>query len=98
MATMRVGPGRVLIQREEPELMAAGGKLHLPERDAQRPLWGRVLAVGPAPRCTCGGAVDVQVSVGDRVLHDRYAGTEVVLDGALCLVLGYGDVLGVLED
>lgn len=87
--TLRLLDDQVLIRREAASNVSKGG-VHLPERDAVRPLRGIVLALGPK-------AQDHGVVVGDAVLHARYVGEGVVLDGAECLVLRIADVLGVLE-
>ena len=90
---------QILIRRAPPETTSAGG-LHIPDRDAVLPLWGEVLAVGPgkAPPCACGVLAPMAVSVGDTVLHQRYAGTDVVIDGQPCLVLRAVEVLGILDE
>jgi chaperonin GroES len=88
---------QVLIRRAPAETVTTGG-LVLPDRDVPIPLRGTVLAVGPgkAPTCPCGVRVPVAVQPGDEVLHARYAGTDVEVDGAPCLVVREADVLGVL--
>lgn len=89
---------QILIRRTPPDEQTAGGVL-VPERDRPVPLRGTVLAVGPGrqPRCGCGVAVPPTVQPGDEVLHARYAGTEIAVDGEPCLVLREADVLGVLR-
>jgi chaperonin GroES len=88
---------QILIRRAPAETRTAAG-LHLPERDVALPLRGTVLAVGPGRKATCGCHERVTPSVqpGDEVLHARYAGTDLVLDGQPCLVLREDEILGVL--
>lgn len=90
---------QILIERDPAEKLTSGG-LHIPERDASRPLRGTVLAVGPGPAPT---RADVprrpcSLSVGEVVLFARYAGHEVQFDGRDCLVLRETEVLGVLTE
>jgi len=89
---------QILIRRA-PHLELSVGGLHLPDRDKARPMQGTVLAVGPgrAPKCACTERVPVAVQPGDQVLHARYCGEELVIDGEECLVLRESDILGVLS-
>lgn len=87
--TLRLLADQVLIRREATSNVSNGG-VHLPERDVVRPLRGIVMALGP-------DASDHGVAVGDCVLHARYVGEAVVIDGAECLVVRVSDVLGVIQ-
>ena len=71
---------RVLVEREKPAYQTASG-LYLPEgsEDRSYPEVGVVKAVGPG-RVVNKTLVPVSVSVGDRVVFGRYAGTEVMVD------------------
>jgi chaperonin GroES len=95
---VRLLDDQILIHRAPADELSQGG-VHLPGRDQQRPLRGTVIAVGPGrpSRCSCGQPAPMPVVVGDLVLHQRYAGMELEVDGADCLVLRSADVLGVLE-
>lgn len=87
---------QVLIRRSAADTITAGG-VHVPERDAARPLQGVALAVGPGRRCLDGRRIPCVVQAGDLVLHGRYVGTELQVDGIDCLVLRESEILGVLE-
>lgn len=90
---------QVLIRRAPHQELSVGG-LHLPDRDKARPLQGTVLAVGPGRPvvCLCCDRVPVGVRPGDQVLHARYCGEELIIDGEECLVLRERDILGVIGD
>ena len=87
---------RVLVRRAPAETKTAGG-LHLPERDVPLPLQATVLAVGPGRILADGSRVPSGLQPGDVVLHARYAGDDVTIDGDPCLVLREADILGVLR-
>lgn len=96
--TLKLLDDQVLIRRAPPETVSAGGVV-LPDRDVPLPLRGTVLAVGPGrpPECACGCPAPMTVRVGDEVLHARYAGTDLEVDGAPCLVLREREIFGVLS-
>lgn len=62
----------------------------------EKPQVAEVLAVGP------GGLVDgkevkMEVKVGDKVIFNKYAGTEVKLDGEELIIVKQNDILGIVE-
>ena len=68
----------------------------LPGQDKEKPAQGEVIAAGP------GGIVDgkevaMQVKAGDKVVHSRYAGTEVELDGDKFLIVKQADILAIIK-
>jgi|GEM_PF-571740 len=86
---------QVLVRR--PPAEEVHGSLVIPERAKERPLTGEVLAVGPGKRLRDGSRQPLSVAPGDQVMFSKYAGDEVTLDGADCLVLREADLLGVIE-
>ena len=82
---------RVVIRNIETEEVTKGGIL-LTSAAKEKPQMAEVLAVGP-------GAKDVEmvVKVGDKVVYQKYAGTEVKVDGQEVIVIKQGDILAVVE-
>ncbi len=82
---------RVVIRNIETEEITKGGIL-LTSGSKEKPQMAEVLAVGP-------GAKDVEmvVSVGDKVVYQKYAGTEVKVDGQEVIVIKQGDILAIVE-
>ena len=82
---------RVVIRNIETEEVTKGGIL-LTSAAKEKPQMAEVLAVGP-------GAKDVEmvVKVGDKVVYQKYAGTEVKLDGQEVIVIKQGDILAIVE-
>jgi chaperonin GroES len=95
MPVFRPLDDQVLVRR--PPAEGAQGKLLIPDRAQERPLVGEVLAVGPGRADRDGTRRSLSVRVGDQVMFSKYAGDEVQLDGADCLVLREADLLGVLD-
>lgn len=87
---------RLIVEPLEQEEMTASG-IVLPETAKEKPMQGKVLAVGPGARRDDGSRAEVDVNVGDVVLFAKYAGTEVKLDGTKYLILRENDVLAVVE-
>ena len=87
---------RLLIQRIEETQKTKGGII-IPDSALERPLEGKVIAVGAGKRTEGGELIKLDVKVGDRVLFGKYSGTEIKLDGADHMILREDEVLGVLD-
>ena len=87
---------RLVVEPIEREEMTASG-IYVPETAKERPQEGKVLAVGPGQKDEDGERIPMDVSVGDRVLYAKYAGTEVKLEDKKVLILKESDILAILE-
>ena len=88
---------RVLVKRLETEEKTAGG-LYIPDTAKEKPCKGQVIAPGPGKVLENGTRVELAVKKGDQVLFNKYAGTEVKLDGIDHLVMREEDILAILTD
>ena len=86
---------RILVKRLEGEEKTAGG-LFIPDTAKEKPSKGEVIAVGPGKTAEDGKKIAMTVSAGDQVLFNKYAGTEIKLDGVDHLVLREDDVLAII--
>lgn len=86
---------RVLVKRLESEEKTSGG-LYIPDTAKEKPSKGEVVAVGPGKTADDGKVVAMQVKAGDMVLFNKYAGTEVKLDGVDHLVMREDDILAII--
>jgi chaperonin GroES len=86
---------KVVVKRLEAEETTAGG-IVLPDAAREKPRQGRVLSVGDGRLLGDGSRAEHQVSEGDRVLFNDYAGTEVVVDGEELLIMDERDILAVV--
>jgi chaperonin GroES len=98
MATKLIPLGdRLLVERLEAEEKTAGG-IVLPDAAKEKPIQGKVIAVGEGRRGDDGKPIAMQLKKGDRILFGKYAGTEVKVDGNEYLIMKEEDVLAILED
>ena len=82
---------RVLVQPQEAEEKTAGGIIIPDTAKKERPIEGKVLAVGQGTKDE-----EMVLKVGDKVLYGKYSGTEVELDGENFLIMRQSDVLAKL--
>lgn len=87
---------RVLVKRLESEERTAGG-LYIPDTAKEKPSRGEVISAGPGKRTEDGKLIPMTVKAGDLVLFNKYAGTEVKLDGVEHLVMREDDILAIIE-
>ncbi|MEZ4400970.1 MAG: co-chaperone GroES [Kofleriaceae bacterium] len=86
---------RLLVRRVEEQEKTKGGII-IPDAAKERPLEGKVIAVGAGKRTDDGTLVPLDVKAGDTVLFGKYAGTEIKLDGVEHIILSEDEVLGVI--
>jgi chaperonin GroES len=87
---------RVILKRMEEETTSAGG-IVIPDSAAEKPMRGKVIAIGNGKRLESGDVVALDVKVGDTVLFGKYSGTEVKVNGEDLLVMREEDIMGVIE-
>ena len=95
---MKVRPlhDRILVRRIEGEEKTKGG-LIIPDTAKEKPMEGKVIAVGEGRVSEDGKLRPLDVHKGDRVLFGKYSGTEIQLEGDEHLIIREDDVLAVLE-
>jgi chaperonin GroES len=95
---MRIRPlqDRIVVSRIADQEKTKGGII-IPDTAKEKPVEGKVLAVGNGRVLEDGGVRKLDIKVGDRVLFGKYGGTEVKIDGEDLLILREDDVLGVVE-
>ena len=81
---------RVLVKPAPAEEKTVGGII-TPDSAKEKPLQGEVLAVGKGTKDE-----EMVVSVGDRVLYGKYAGTELEWEGEKYLIMRQSDILAIL--
>jgi chaperonin GroES len=86
---------RLIVEPLEQEDITASG-IVLPETAKEKPMQGKVMAVGPGARKDDGSRAEMDVGEGDVVLYAKYAGTEVKLNGTKYLILRENDVLAIV--
>ena len=96
---MKVRPlaDRVLVKRLEDEVEKSKGGIIIPDTAKEKPQQGKIIAVGKGRKNEDGAVVPLDVTVGDRILFGKYAGSEIKVDGDEHLIMREEDILGVLE-
>ena len=93
---MKIRPlqDRVVVKRLESENRTKGGII-IPDTAKEKPIEGRVVAVGNGKATKDGKVRALEVQVGDTVLFGKYSGTEVKLDGEEHVLLREDDILAI---
>jgi len=89
---------RILVKRlEEDKEQRTKGGIIIPDTAKEKPMEGRIEAVGPGRRLEDGKLQKIEVQVGQKVLIGKYSGTEVKIDDEEYVIMREDDVLGVIE-
>lgn len=87
---------RILVQRLESEEKTRSGII-IPDNAKEKPMEGKVVAVGSGKVLDNGTVRKPDVKAGDKVLFSKYSGSEVKINGQDHLILREDDILGVLS-
>lgn len=87
---------RVVVSRLEEERTSAGG-IVIPDSAAEKPMRGKVIAVGAGKQLDNGQVRAIAVKVGDVVLFGKYSGTEVKVNNQEMVVMREDDIMAVVE-
>ena len=87
---------RILVKRVD-EVQTTKGGIIIPDTAKEKPIEGKVVAVGNGKLLDDGTLRKLDVKNGDVILFGKYSGTEVKLDGVEHLILREDDVLGVIS-
>jgi len=95
---MKIRPlqDRILVQPIKEKNVRKGGII-IPDSAKEKPIEGRVKAIGAGKVGDDGKRVKLDVKVGDKVLYSKYGGTEIKIDGEDHLLMREDDVLGIVE-
>ena len=95
---MKIRPlqDRVLVQPILEKEVQKGGII-IPDSAKEKPIEGRVKAVGEGKLNENGTRSKLSIKVGDKVLYGKYAGTEIKVDGEDYLLMREDDILGIIE-
>jgi chaperonin GroES len=95
---MKIRPlhDRVIVKRLEDDRTSPGG-IVIPDTAAEKPVRGKIVAVGKGKILEDGKVRPLDVKVGDKILFGKYSGTEVKLDGEELVVMREEDVMAVIE-
>jgi chaperonin GroES len=87
---------RVLVKRTDPDQKVKSGII-IPDTAREKPLEGKVVAVGAGRLDDKGKRVAPEVKAGDRVLIGKYIGTEVKIDDVEHVIVREEEILGIIS-
>ena len=95
---MKVKPlgDRLLVKRVEAGEQVRGGII-IPDSAKEKPMEGKVIAVGAGKIQKDGSRSDMEVKKGDTILFGKYAGTEIKIDDIEHVILKEDEVLGIIS-
>ncbi|HBT40778.1 MAG: co-chaperone GroES [Alphaproteobacteria bacterium] len=86
---------RVLVKRIEQDAKTKGGII-IPDTAKEKPMEGKIIAVGSGARNEDGSVTPLDVKKGDKVLFGKWSGTEVTIDGDELIIMKESDLLGII--
>jgi len=95
---MKIQPlgDRVLIEPEKDSEVKKGGII-IPDTAKEKPMQGKIIAVGPGKRDDDGKLIPMNVKKGELVLLPKYGGTEVKINDREYQIVREDDILGIIE-
>ena len=95
---MKIKPlhDRVIVKRIDEEEKTKGGII-IPDTAKEKPIEGKVVAVGGGKLLDDGSKLKLEVKKGDRVLFGKYAGTDIQIEGEEHLIMREDDIIAIME-
>jgi chaperonin GroES len=95
---MKIRPlhDRVIVERVDEEETTKGGII-IPDTAKEKPVEGKVLAVGDGKVADDGKKIPLEVKAGDKVLFGKYAGTEIQIEGEEHIIMREDDIIAIVE-
>jgi chaperonin GroES len=87
---------RILVQRVEEETTTRGGII-IPDTAKEKPIEGKVVAVGKGKIGDDGKRIALEIKKDDKILFSKYGGTDIKIEGEEYLIMREDDVLGIIE-
>ena len=87
---------RILVQRFKEEEKTKGG-IFIPDTAKEKPIEGKVIAVGNGKLSEEGKRIALEVKKGNRILFGKFSGNEIKIENEEYLIMREDDVLGVIE-
>ena len=87
---------RVAIKPMDQEEKTLGGII-IPDTAKEKPIQGKVIAVGKGTKDKDGNLIPLDVKVGDKVLYGKWGGTEVKVNGQEFIIMKESDIMGIIN-
>ena len=86
---------RIAIKPHIEEQKTSGGII-IPDTAKEKPIQGKVVAVGSGIRGQDGSVVPLEIKVGDTVMYGKWGGTEIKVEGDDLIIVKESDVIGIV--
>ncbi len=87
---------RVAIEPIESEQKTTGGII-IPDTAKEKPMKGKVIAVGSGVRDASGNIAALEVKVGDTVMYGKWGGSDIKIDGKDLIIMKESDIIGIIK-
>jgi chaperonin GroES len=87
---------RVIVKRLEEQEKTKGGII-IPDSAKEKPIEGKIIAVGSGKVTENGKRIPLQVKEGDRILFGKYSGTDIKIEGEEHLIMREDDIIAIVE-
>ena len=87
---------RVVVRRCDSDEETVGGII-IPDTAKEKPIEGKVVAVGKGKILENGNQQPLEVKKGDKILFGKYAGTEINIEGDEHLIMREDDIIAIVE-
>ena len=96
---MKIQPlgDRVLVEPQKDEETNKGGII-IPDSAKEKPMQGKIIAVGAGKASDNGKVIPMNVKKGDIILLPKYGGTEVKIENREYQIVREDDILGIVEN
>jgi len=93
---MKVEPlgDRIIVEAENPDEVTKGGIIIPKTATKEMPQKGEIIAIGPGARNEEGKVIPMRLKIGDKIMYNKYAGTEFKIGEQKFLVMREDDVIG----
>jgi len=88
---------RIIVERLEEKEKTKGGII-IPDTAKEKPMEGKVIAVGQGKVLETGIKIEMIVKPGDRILFGKYTGSEIEIEDKTYLIMREDDVLGIIKE
>ncbi len=92
MANIEPTGDNIVVEALNEEMTSESGIIIPDTASKEKPIKGKVLAIGPGKLKDDGGRLEMEISQGDTVLFSKYGPTEVKVDGKDLLILSASDI------
>ena len=87
---------KILVERLEEKNRTKSGII-IPDTAKEKPMEGKVVAIGSGIKDNKGNVTSLEVQIGDKILFAKWGGTEVKLDNKDFLIMKESDILGIIQ-